>query len=234
VERLDFGLKSIVYRFWMYFYYWIRQVEFKNFTRTSYSQNQEDELLTQFLPEKFGNYLDIGAGHPIRGSNTFLLYKRGWTGTTVDPILGMHLLHRIYRRRDRKLLAIVGKSAGEELLYEYSPTEYSTVSEARNRELIESGAMYFRKYKVQSLITSDLGCEVDPCKPFLLSIDTEGMDLPILRALLEIGASPRVICVEGSNFEEEIVDFLLRADYKLMYSTGLNLIFVHRLYLEMK
>ena len=52
----------------------------------SYSQFGEDKVIRSFLPERFGNYLDIGAGHPVRKLNTFLLYKLGWHGTLIEPI----------------------------------------------------------------------------------------------------------------------------------------------------
>jgi len=43
----------------------------------------EDKMLLQLLP-KTGTYLDIGCSQPIKYSNTFLLYLRGWKGTCVD------------------------------------------------------------------------------------------------------------------------------------------------------
>jgi len=43
----------------------------------------EDKMLLQLLP-KTGTYLDIGCSQPIKYSNTWLLYLRGWKGTCVD------------------------------------------------------------------------------------------------------------------------------------------------------
>ena len=34
---------------------------------------------------KSGFYVDIGAHHPKRFSNTYFFYKRGWSGITVEP-----------------------------------------------------------------------------------------------------------------------------------------------------
>ena len=53
------------------------------YTYISFSQEGEDKILSQMLPKK-GTYLDIGCSHPIKGSNTFLLYLFGWSGTCID------------------------------------------------------------------------------------------------------------------------------------------------------
>ena len=51
-----------------------------------YSQFGEDTILQKYLQEDKGFYLDIGSGDPVRGSNTFFLYKKGWSGILIDPL----------------------------------------------------------------------------------------------------------------------------------------------------
>ena len=31
-----------------------------------------------------GIYIDVGCNHPIKFNNTYLLYKRGWSGINID------------------------------------------------------------------------------------------------------------------------------------------------------
>src|SRR5438552_13668137 len=53
----------------------------------SFSQLGEDLAicrLTDELALDRGVYVDAGAFHPIFGSNTLLLHKRGWRGINVD------------------------------------------------------------------------------------------------------------------------------------------------------
>ncbi|MEI9928867.1 MAG: hypothetical protein WDN44_15790 [Sphingomonas sp.] len=46
----------------------------------------EDVLLGRLLKTaSSGTYVDVGANHPIEGSNTYRLYRQGWTGLTIDP-----------------------------------------------------------------------------------------------------------------------------------------------------
>jgi hypothetical protein len=40
-----------------------------------YSQFGESEILVRYFQDGKGFYLDIGSGDPVRGSNTYFLYK---------------------------------------------------------------------------------------------------------------------------------------------------------------
>ena len=54
-----------------------------------YSQNGEDLILNRFLENKEkGFFIDVGAHHPIRFSNTYLFYKKGWSGINIDAMPG--------------------------------------------------------------------------------------------------------------------------------------------------
>jgi hypothetical protein len=46
----------------------------------------EDLLIDLYLRRMPpGYYVDVGAHHPFRFSNTFLLKERGWSGINIDP-----------------------------------------------------------------------------------------------------------------------------------------------------
>jgi len=49
-----------------------------------YSFERQDEFISIILPYKNGFFLDIACGHPIRGSNTYALESRDWTGIGID------------------------------------------------------------------------------------------------------------------------------------------------------
>ncbi|MFM6346540.1 MAG: hypothetical protein ACKPFK_15520, partial [Dolichospermum sp.] len=55
----------------------------------SYSQEGEDLILARFFEkEKNGFYVDIGAHHPQRFSNTYYFYLKGWSGINIDAMPG--------------------------------------------------------------------------------------------------------------------------------------------------
>ena len=64
----------------------LNEMIMKFFAPRYFGQTAEDAILKIYLPEKKGFYLDIGAGRPIKGSNTYFLYIRGWAGVCIEPI----------------------------------------------------------------------------------------------------------------------------------------------------
>ena len=49
-----------------------------------YSQARQDDFVIHMMNGKIGEYLEIGASHPIDISNTFALEQLGWTGLSID------------------------------------------------------------------------------------------------------------------------------------------------------
>ena len=55
------------------------------FPKKTYSMFGEDLIVKDFFKKKKkGFYVDVGCYHPLEGSNTYLLYKRGWNGINLD------------------------------------------------------------------------------------------------------------------------------------------------------
>ncbi len=57
----------------------------------SYSQEGEDMILKRIFENKIGFYIDVGAHHPKRFSNTHLLYKKGCPG--IIPTINFSISH---------------------------------------------------------------------------------------------------------------------------------------------
>ncbi|HEY8402846.1 MAG TPA: hypothetical protein VIK89_16380 [Cytophagaceae bacterium] len=57
--------------------------------RYSYSFTGEDRLIESILKPiitRTGFYIDVGCNEPRFISNSFLFYRRGWRGVTIDPM----------------------------------------------------------------------------------------------------------------------------------------------------
>jgi len=51
-----------------------------------FGQTQEDKVIAEYMRNKDnGKYVDIGASEPIKYSNTYLFYLKGWSGLVVEP-----------------------------------------------------------------------------------------------------------------------------------------------------
>ena len=67
----------------------------------SYSQEGEDMILRRvFENQKTGFYVDVGAHHPFRFSNTYYFYKQGWQGINIDAMPESMDVFRRFRKRD--------------------------------------------------------------------------------------------------------------------------------------
>jgi hypothetical protein len=72
-------------------------------------------------PEKQnGLYIDVGCYHPITYSNSYLFYRRGWSGIGIDPNPYKHDFWKKTRPRDIFVDFAVTKKIGE-ALYEMNP-----------------------------------------------------------------------------------------------------------------
>ncbi|HIB94217.1 MAG TPA: SAM-dependent methyltransferase, partial [Candidatus Lambdaproteobacteria bacterium] len=69
-----------------------------------FSQEGEDVILRRiFEDQKNGFYIDIGAHHPKRFSNTYYFYDRGWEGINIDATPGSMKIFQKFRPRDINL-----------------------------------------------------------------------------------------------------------------------------------
>lgn len=202
----------------------------------SYSFNGEDAIIKRYLPESRGSYLDIGCGNPIKGSNTYSFYKKGWNGVSIDPLTHLLWRHRIIRRRDRQILGIVGNNDTTGTFFEFQADDFSTSSAKRYEELIKKGHQLRQKKVVKVIQIYELSIHAQPLEPFLLDIDVEGSEKDILLSIDWDLFSPRVIAVEEWDspiyLQSEIRVLLEAANYHLVSRAFVTSIYVHNDYLN--
>jgi len=199
--------------------------------KKSYSQYAEDLIIQSYFPKelKSGRYVDIGCHHPRRGSNTYGLYQKGWTGILVDLEQVKVLANQMIRRRDKVILAAV--SDAEEWIEVFSDKVYSTnTTIKKNASKINDQSI--GKVKTQTLTT--ILNEQKFQKNFeLLSIDVEGVDLQVLKGLDLKSYQPQIICIENWNCNDgvaavlnsEIHHYLKDQNYELVAISGLSTIY---------
>ena len=195
-------------------------------SKQTFSQFGEDIELNKLCPPT-GLYIDIGSGRPVSGSNTYSLYKSGWSGVLVDPIFSNILLSRLMRPRDKKFQAVAG-GAQDINFYQLLPYEYSTTSPEIVESLLESKkARLISKTRLKNIEIAKLfNRPIGGC--LLLCIDAEGQDFEILRSFPFQLQRPDVICVEDKvdDLGSEINNFLTKKGYRLHKRMGLSAIYV--------
>lgn len=102
------------------------KTQFRSFLGTKndtdyYSQGGEDAIISKtflyVLPVQKGFYLDIGAYHPFKHSNTYLLYKAGWRGMNIDPRPGAKKIFDKHRKGDLNIEAGIAAIDGKMTYY---------------------------------------------------------------------------------------------------------------------
>lgn len=196
--------------------------------RGSFSQHGEDVFVFDYFKGKRdGHYLDIGASHPFRISNTYLLYSRGWTGVTVEPIPRLGALHKKWRPRDKLLLSAVGSASRKMPFFEMTPSVLSTLDENIARYYVANGkAVVCRTFDIHVMSIDAVFAHAAQGAPIdFVSIDIEGLDAELL-GLVELDRyKPALICVEANDTSsrKKIEDTFQKSKYKVVHELGCNL-----------
>ena len=88
------------------------------FPRKSYSTLGEDTFLKKFFKnQKKGFYIDVGCYHPLQGNNTYLLYKKGWSGLNFDVSQKTIELFDFLRKKDKNICCGITNKKGFKKLF---------------------------------------------------------------------------------------------------------------------
>lgn len=179
------------------------------------------------------SYLDIGAHHPFHISNTALLYSRGSRGINVEanPALIGEFLR--LRPDDKNVCAAI---VGE-------PTASGTATLNRIDKTSGLNSLLKTPKLMDTVVvpahTADeiVAIYADGCWPDLLTIDAEGMDIPILRSIDYTNGGPKVICAEAVSQLGDVCDelraLMAERNYAVHSFVGSNIMFVRTNLMDM-
>jgi len=192
----------------------------------SYAQSNEDLVLKRYFNRKIwakqtGFFVDIGAYHPVKYSNTYLFYQYGWRGINIDANPGNMDLFREIRPNDINLECAIS-STGMKLDY-YMAENYENLN-TFSKEFLERNSHYTKITKTIKLQTVTLSSVLDQHLPSsqsidFLSIDVEGFEIEVLKSNKWDKYRPSVVLIEmpGISFEDimkhDITQFLMNVNY---------------------
>jgi FkbM family methyltransferase len=151
----------------------------------SYAQEGEDMVLRRFLEGRAtpGFFVDVGAHHPVRFSNTYFFYKQGWRGINIDAMPGSMEPFKKVRPRDINIEAAVAQES-RELTYSIFNDPALNGFDAELSETRDKLAGYHivQRVKIQTQTLAQIleqnlpaGTKID-----FLTVDVEGFDLQVL------------------------------------------------------
>lgn len=204
--------------------------------KRSFAQSGEDVIADLELgKKKRGRYVDVGAFHPKLFSNTYLFYKRGWSGVCIEPRPEAEAQFKKVRPRDQFVPMGVAKKKDILEYLEFDEAQTNTfLSEQAEKNVKEAGRKFLRKRSVVAMPLRDIlaSSGVEGEKIDLLSVDVEGMELEVLKSSDWEKFRPRLIIVEDLDFDfsspasSGVVKYLWKLGYRLVAKTPFSLILI--------
>ena len=207
----------------------------KNIPNISYSQEGEDLILKRILGYQInGFYIDIGAHHPTRFSNTKIFYDLGWNGINIDAMPGSMNEFKLQRTRDINLEIGISKERNTLKYFQFNEPALNTFSEKEAK--LKDGKNGYKIIKENDIDTFPLAEILDKYEQYFeeidfMNIDVEGLDLEVLKSNNWEKYKPKIILIESLNSSENwldgnvIFDLLSIFNYKLVAKTHNTMFF---------
>jgi hypothetical protein len=203
--------------------------------RVSYSQFGEDLVVRTHFTGDFdnsiGRFIDVGAFHPFKYSNTMLLSKLGWRGINIDCDAVKITRFEKLRPHDQNICAAVGEAPRDMVYLEYSPEGLTNrVADPGEKNLLS--AIGEEPLNVTPIRVTTLTNVIEQSafrgQHFhYLNVDCEGQDLSVLKGLDFSSYSPDLITVEAftKTARAKLTAFLAGLGYELTDMVHLTLFF---------
>ena len=202
---------------------------------TYYSQEGEDILLRRIFGDQTkGFYVDVGAHHPKRFSNTCYFYNIGWEGINIDALPGSMRVFQKFRPRDINLEIAISEKEQNLTYYMFNEPALNgfskSISEGRQNE----------QYHIERTITIPafpLSKILDTHLPSgqkinFLSVDVEGLDLTVLASNDWAKYRPKVVLAEVLDSslnkieKNPVYNYMISQEYFLFAKLVHTLIFM--------
>ena len=212
---------TLIYKIYLYYQIYFKEKSF--IKRRTYSQWGEDLVIEKFFKNKIGKYVDIGCFHPIRHSNTCLLYNKGWRGTNIDLNPTSIELFNIVRREDKNILATLSDKNNKEvdIFFEHN---FSPINSLNLKNFDSDKKNYFKKKAFTKKFSELINFNFD-----FLNIDCEGEDLNILKTIDFKKFTPNLICIEinsdEKNYKHRVYSLLKEYNYQKLCVKNFSHIF---------
>ncbi len=208
----------------LFFYHVYRYFKYKFKFFQSFGATGEDVFINKIFKKKNGFYVDIGALHPINGSLTYNLYKKGWHGVNFDLLETNIRLFKFFRKRDTShAIALSSKSGYIDSYIFNAGSGLNTL----NKNWADKWSKLINKdYSIEKIEKKTLNEAINQFnipKDFdFLNIDVEGHEIEVLRGINFKDIRPKIISIEihvdktEDIFTTKVFKFLKKQKYELI------------------
>ena len=235
---LNVYIRKISSFFKYYFYFFKNYKLIKN--SKSFSQEGEDKFLLGYFKDRVnGFYIDVGAFHPYRINNTYLLYKKGFKGINIDISATSIDFFDLARPDDVNLNVGASDKFEEKIFFSKKNLSFhNTLSKSLAESYIQTEP-FKKKYSILCKTLDEIIEKTKFSNEIIdfLNIDAEGYDYQVLLGLNLKRYKPEVICIEISPLvdkkndhykDTKIYKHLLKHGYKLSWKGFNSFIFTHQ------
>lgn len=218
-EKLKQG--TLLYYIYLYYHLYVRYKLF--YKKKNYSQFGEDLFLVDFFKKKpIGKFVDLGAYHPMKFNNTYMLYKKGWSGINIDLNSSTIDMFNIVRKRDKNICALISDQNENEktIFYEHNFSAVNSLILTEDLKKVLKMKKTMKTVKFENLINNKFD---------FLNIDLEGHDYQVLKTIDLEKYQPKLICIEileKSNDRENIFSYMKQNNYKIIKQCKISYFFV--------
>lgn len=175
----------------------------------SFSQEGEDRLISRMLeligisPKRHkGFFVDVGAHHPTRLSNTYYWHLKGWRGINIDARPGVKKLFDESRPHDVNLELGIAQTDGELRYSMFKEPALNTFDPVvANQRLMDPRCKLLDTVSVRTRPLASVMNEYLPPRTEIdfMSVDVEGLDLEVLQSNDWDLYRPRIILAESCD-----------------------------------
>ena len=200
-----------------------------DYYQRSWGQEGEDLILARFFNYKRnGFYVDVGAHHPKRFSNTNYFYNLGWTGINIDAMPGSMVNFDVSRKKDVNIEKPISNKKQILTYYGFNEPALNSFSKELSNE--RNGKRDWRILFTKDIETQRLEELLDSNLPLnqridFLTVDVEGYDYKVLLSNNFNKYRPKLILVEiyssciDDIYNDQISVLLKEKGYKLYAKT---------------
>lgn len=180
----------------------------------SYSSYGEDALLNGVIKRlswimqkdlfQQNTYIDIGSFHPVKESNTYFLYQKGWYGTLVDPNSYFNILVHELRPKDILYNCAVDTEPGIKEFYMFGDMDSSNTLSSdfaeRKKNSQHTGISWTAQVPAKT-IDEIVKIHLDYFQrtPFFMNIDIEGKDFDVIQTYSHDVRIPFIMLEDDTN-----------------------------------
>lgn len=204
----------------------------------TYSMSREDDLIAEHFGDFVGRFLELGSCDGKRLSNCYLLAERGWGGVCVEASHRWtdQWFFNYDKMGDRVQFvdALIGV-LGPGWMHFFDCYEDDTASTAAQR-LVDLGASRKNYHKIAKYgVSIKELLEQFPGPYHFISIDIDGLSLPVMREVPFDALGTKAVCIEylhppnspsGVKEDAEIREFFEKQGWRHLLTNDENVIMV--------